>query len=151
MNKGTNKEVARAFANGIDMSNPRGTFRTENGKLFSYVTLVGFKLDDGTPIISSECFSPTTGKQLSLVKRHVHGCILVDCFAYGKQKRPTAAMICTDLMSQIKFNNEKARKARQRKDYYLQRVDELHADLRHVCSAMVYIPKDLPSVAALVA
>lgn len=123
MANATNAQVAQAFANSVPACNQSGTFRTDGNNLFSYATQIGSTLDWGVKVISESRMSPTTGKQLNLVRRELGLHISTNVFEYGVgQHEPTADEICESLIGEMQDLVEQSNRARTNGLYLMEQA-----------------------------
>ena len=59
-----NRDVAQAFVAGRPAAS--SNYHTDGDRLFSYATVIGWTADDGSKIVSSGKWSPTTSRHQSL-------------------------------------------------------------------------------------
>lgn len=73
--KGSNKDVARAFAQGrTEFSNGKGTFYIEDGVLYSYGSHFPMaRIRGDVVLVTADTYSNTTQRHFSLMYRALHG------------------------------------------------------------------------------
>jgi len=84
-----NRQVAHVFAQGNNESKKGSNFYTENNKLYSYATCIGF-IEKGVTFLSSNSMSPSTSKHLSYARQAVNGAVFYSpAFRYGRYNTPS--------------------------------------------------------------
>jgi hypothetical protein len=77
MTRVVNREVARAWSEGLDAENHTGSFSTDGRRIYSYALCIGVTLSDGTKLVADHrrggahgFYSVTTSKHVGLAARH---------------------------------------------------------------------------------
>ena len=133
----TNLDVINHFLSAQKAKNQSGSLTTDGVNLFSYSTLVAYHDHVAEMIIvSQDNFSPTTGKQLSLLANQSPvELIYIDSFEYGITTRPDVQTNIMSLLIQHSKLVKLASRAKNHKDSYLLQASRLTTQLDNYSTA----------------